>query len=301
MTNRSTPTPAGALRALLEQPGLSCLLEAHNTASALLAQGAGVPGIWASSLTISCASGYRDNNTMSMSHVLDLLEAMTARVSAPVLFDGDTGYGDFAHVELLVQRLCARRVAGVCLEDKLLPKRNSFVESPAQQLARAEELCGKLRAARAACADPSFVLVARTEALIVGAGLDEALRRAHAYIDAGADAILVHSKAPDFSEIEAFMTRWEQRAPVVCVPTTYSTTPLAKMEEAGVSLVIWANYMLRAAIGAMRQVAAHVAAHGTVLGMDEAAPGLALASVRELLELQDNDGLLRDELRYGAF
>jgi phosphoenolpyruvate phosphomutase len=288
---------SAALRALLTSPTLSCLLEAYNAASALLVERAQVAGIWASSLTISCANGYRDNNTLSMSQVLDLLESITERTTKPLLFDGDTGYGDFAHVELLTRRLCARGVAGLCMEDKQLPKRNSFVESPSQQLATIKGFCGKLQAAREAATDDDFVLVARTEALIVGAGLDEALERAHAYIDAGADAILIHSKQASFEQIAQFLARWERRAPIVCVPTTYSQTPVEVMEEAGVSVAIWANYMLRAAITAMRQVAQHVGQHRTITGFDE----LALSSVADLFELQDNAGLLQNEGRFGCF
>lgn len=293
------PSRARALRALLQTPKLECILEAHNAASALLVEQSEVSGIWASSLTLSCANGYRDNNTLCMSQVLDILESMTERTTKPILFDADTGYGDFAHTEVLARRLSARKIAGMCIEDKRLPKRNSFVESPAQQLADVDEFCGKLQAAREASQDDDFVIIARTEALIVGAGLEEALMRADRYVEAGADALLIHSKASDFEEISAFLARWrcERDTPIVCVPTTYSSTPTARMEAEGVSMVIWANYMLRAAVAAMRQVAQHISQTGSAQGLEAQ---LMLASVKDLFELQDNAGLLANEARFGA-
>lgn len=284
-----------SLRALLMRDGVDVLLEAHDTVSAQLAQEAGVPGVWASSLSISCARGYRDDNTLSMSEVLCILESMTDRLHIPVLFDGDTGYGSFAHTELLVKRLCARGVAGVCIEDKRLPKRNSFVRSHQQRLEDPEVFVGKIKAAKDAQTDPAFVVVARTEAMIVGLEVDDALERAARYEEAGADALLIHSKDTTFDRMALFLERYQGDVPIVVVPTTYADTPPARMAEAGVSVCIWANHMLRASIHAMRLVAAHVATHGTVAGAH-----VPMVPVQELFRLQDVEGLLEHEARYGG-
>src|SRR3712207_2884129 len=166
----------------------------RNGLSAKIAEEAGFEGIWASSLSISAALGIRDNNEASWTQVLEVAEFMADATSVPILLDGDTGYGNFNSVRRLVAKLEQRGIAGVCMEDKLFPKTNSFLRSTAQPLADMEEFAGKIRAAKEAQLDDDFVVVARVEALIAGHGLEEALVRAKAYRRAGADAILIHSK-----------------------------------------------------------------------------------------------------------
>ncbi len=281
------------LRALLESPKTEHVLEAHNALSATLVQEAGIPGLWASSLTLSCAYGLRDNSELTMTEVLDVLESITAKVEIPILFDGDTGYGQFSHFQQLVRKLCLRQVGGVCIEDKIFPKTNSFLRSEGQSLAPIEEFAGKIRAGKDAQTDPGFVVAARTEALIVGMDMEEALHRAEKYAEAGADAILIHSKARNFAPVAEFMSKWRGGVPVICVPTTYYSTPMEAFNEAGVSLVIWANHMLRAALGSMQAVANHIGKTGTARDLED-----DIASVKEVFRLQDADGLLEGERVY---
>ena len=287
-------TPSRRLKELVEGPGCKQLLEAHNALSATLVEAAGVAGIWASSLTLSCSYGLRDNSELTMTQVLDILESMTERVQVPILFDGDTGYGQFSHFQQLVRKLCARNVGGVCIEDKVFPKTNSFLNSEQQQLAPIEEFCGKLRAGKDAQPDPDFVIVARTEALVTGLDVSAALERAERYAEAGADAVLVHSKAKTFAPIEEFMGRWRGGAPVICVPTTYYSTPTQTFERAGISVVIWANHLLRAAVAAMQQVASHVGRTGSARDIED-----LIVPVKELFRLQDTQALSESELVYG--
>ncbi len=281
------------LRALLESPRVEHILEAHNALSATIVQEAGIPGLWASSLTLSCAAGLRDNSELTMTEVLDTLESMTAKADIPILFDGDTGYGQFSHFQQLVRKLCLRDVGGVCIEDKVFPKTNSFLRSEAQVLAPIDEFCGKIRAGKDAQTDPDFIVAARTESLIVGLDIADALDRAERYAEAGADAVLIHSKAKTFAPIQEFMTRWSGAAPVIVVPTTYYSTPMEAFQEAGISLVIWANHMLRAAIGAMQEVANHIGEVGTARDLED-----KIVSVKEVFRLQDADGLLEGEKQY---
>ena len=281
------------LRELLESPRVEQILEAHNSLSATIVEEAGISGLWASSLTLSCAAGLRDNSELTMSEVLDVLETMTARANIPILFDGDTGYGQFSHFQQLVRKLCLRRVGGVCIEDKVFPKTNSFLRSESQPLAPVEEFAGKLRAGKDAQTDPDFVVVARTEALIVGLDTAAAIDRAERYVEAGADAILIHSKERTFGQVQDFMSKWSGRAPVVCVPTTYYSTPMEAFDQAGISLVIWANHMLRAGIGAMQNVANEIGQKGTARDLED-----AIAPVKEVFRLQDADGLLAGEKAY---
>lgn len=289
----TAPSRSRSLRVLMSRQGGGYLLEAHNAVSARIAFEAGVPGLWASSLTLSCAQGVRDNSEMTMTEALQVLESMTTAVPCPVLFDGDTGYGTFGHFQQLVKRLCARSVAGVAIEDKVFPKTNSFLRSEQQELAPIEEFCGKIRAGKDAQRDPEFVIVARTEALIAGLGMDVAIERAERYVDAGADAVLIHSKARTFAEIAEFMRRFSRRVPVACVPTTYYSTPPEAFSGASVSLVIWGNHMLRASVQAMKDIAGRVVAAGSAREVEG-----QIASVSDLFRLQDAEGLFDLERIY---
>ena len=136
-------TRFAALRHELLSPTLSFLMEAHNGLSAKIVEEAGFAGIWASGLSISAALGVRDNNEASWTQVLEILEFMADATSLPILVDGDTGYGNFNNVRRLVRKLCQRGIAGVCIEDKLFPKTNSFI-GEAQPLADIDEFCGRI-------------------------------------------------------------------------------------------------------------------------------------------------------------
>ena len=286
-TARTLPeiTRPARLRSLLLSPDLTFIMEAHSGLSAKIVEEAGFPGVWASGLSISAMLGLRDNNEASWTQVLDVLEFMADATTLPILVDGDTGYGNFNNVRRLVRKLGERGIAGVCLEDKLFPKTNSFL-GERQPLADMAEFCGRIRAGKDAQTDPDFCLVARTEALISGHSMAEALERAEAYHAAGADAILVHSKKPDASEIIGFMQRWDRRCPVVVVPTMYYATPASTFREAGLSLVIWANHLVRASITGMREAARSIAASESLMEVED-----RVTSVRDIFRLTGNDEL----------
>jgi len=283
---------AAALRRDLTAPGLSFLMEAHNGLSAKIVEETGFPGIWASGLSISAALGVRDSNEASWTQVLEVLEFMADATALPILVDGDTGHGNFNNVRRFVRKLGERGVAGVCIEDKLFPKSNSFV-GERQPLAEIDEFCGRLKAAKDSQTDPDFCLVARTEALISGHPMTEALRRAEAYHAAGADAILIHSKRAEADEILEFCRMWQNRCPVVIVPTMYHATPTEVFRAAGISLVIWANHNLRAALSAMRDVCRRIHDEQCLANVEG-----KVASVRDIFELADNRELEDAELRY---
>ena len=278
---------------LLRSPQVEFLMEAHSGLSARIAEEAGFQGLWGSGLSISAAMGVRDNNEASWTQVLDHVEFMADATRVPLLLDADTGYGNFNNVRRLVRKLESRGVAAMCIEDKLFPKTNSFIRGEAQPLAEIEEFAGKIRAAKDTQSDPDFCVVARVEAFIAGWGLAETLKRAEAYHRAGADAVLIHSKlhAPD--EILAFMREWGATCPVVIVPTMYYDTPTRVFEEAGVSLVIWANHLLRASIAAMQQAARRIHAARSVEPLEG-----EIVPVEEVFRLQDARELEEAEKRY---
>jgi phosphoenolpyruvate phosphomutase len=277
---------------MLQRPGLEFLMEAHDGLSARIAQEAGFSGVWASGLSISASMGVRDSNEASWTQVLEVLEFMSDATSIPVLVDADTGYGNFNNVRRLVRKLEQRGIAAMCIEDKLFPKTNSFIGEH-QPLADAAEFAGKIRAAKDSQSNPDFCVVARVEALIAGWGIDEALRRAEAYHAAGADAILIHSKRSTAEEVLEFAARWENRCPIVIVPTTYARTPTSAFEDAGISMVIWGNHLLRASVRAMQEAAAVAYGARSVQGLDE-----RLVPVAEVFRLQDASELAAAELRY---
>jgi len=277
---------------LLAAPETVFAMEAHSGLSAKVVEEAGFPVVWASGLSISAALGLRDRNEASWTQVLEVLEYMSDATSIPILLDGDTGYGDFNNFRRLVRKLCARDVAAVCIEDKIFPKTNSFLDGD-QSLTPVEEFCGKLRAGKDSQTDPDFRIIARTEALIAGRGMNEALDRAHAYREAGADAILIHSRKSTADEVLRFAAAWEDGAPLVVVPTKYYATPTRAFRDAGISLVIWANHTLRASLAAMRETTREIARRESLVEVESRVAGLD-----EVFALVGNDELAAAEPRY---
>lgn len=288
-----TATRASQLRAMLCSNQLEFLMEAHNGLSARIVREAGFKGIWASGLAISAQFGVRDNNEASWTQVVDNLEFMADASDLPILLDGDTGYGNFNNMRRLVRKLEQRGVAGVCIEDKVFPKTNSFIGGERQPLADIDEFCGKIKAGKDSQADDDFSIVARVEALIAGWGMEEALRRAEAYRQAGADAILIHSKLKRADEIVQFAREWDNRCPLVIVPTKYYSTPTDVFREAGISVVIWANHLIRSATSAMQAVAAEIHRSETLINVED-----RIATVDEIFRLQDADEYTEAEDRY---
>jgi phosphoenolpyruvate phosphomutase len=280
-------------REMLESSELEFVMEAHDGLSAKIVEEAGFKGIWASGLCISAALGVRDNNEASWTQVLEVLEFMSDATTIPIMVDADTGYGNFNNVRRLVHKLEQRDVAAMCIEDKLFPKTNSFISGETQPMAEMAEFVGKIKAAKDTQQDPDFCVVARTESFIVGRGLSEALRRAEAYHEAGADAILMHSKISTAEQVLSFMKEWQDTCPVVIVPTMYYSTPTEVFAEAGVSMVIWANHLLRSAITAMQETAATLYREQTLMAIEQ-----GIASVKEIFRLQNADELKEAEQIY---
>ncbi|HEX6811540.1 MAG TPA: phosphoenolpyruvate mutase [Planctomycetota bacterium] len=278
---------------LLQSNQLEFLLEAHNGISARIGQEAGFKGLWASGLCMSGQCAVRDSNEASWTQVLEVLEFMSDATTVPILLDGDTGYGNFNSMRRLVHKLEQRDVAAVCIEDKLFPKTNSFISGETQPLADPEEFAGKIKAGKDAQRDKDFCIVARVEAFIAGWGLGEALRRAHTYADAGADAILIHSAKSVPDEVLAFRKAWDRKTPVVIVPTRYYSTPTDVYRDAGFSMVIWANHLLRSAVGAMQRTAARIATDQNLLAIED-----EVVSVAEIFRLQGAEELAAAEQRY---
>ena len=141
-------TKTARFRRMLRSQELEFLIEAHNGLSAKIGEEAGFSGIWASGLCLAAQFGVRDSNEASWTQILEMLEFMSDATSVPILLDGDTGYGNFNNLRRLVAKLEQRGVAAVCIEDKLFPKKNSFINGGAQPLEEIDEFCGKIKAGK---------------------------------------------------------------------------------------------------------------------------------------------------------
>ena len=293
-SSSSSTRKTTALKSMLKSSQLEFLMEAHNGLSAKIVEESGFKGIWGSGLSISAAMGVRDSNEASYTQVLEVLEFMSDVTSIPILLDADTGYGNFNNARILVRKLEQRGVAGACIEDKLFPKSNSLLgNTESKPLASIDEFSMKIKAMKDAQRDPDFVVVARVEAFIAGWGLEEALKRSEAYMAAGADAILMHSKRSDHSEIEAFMKEWKGRHPVIIVPTKYYTTPTKTFKDWGVSTVIWANHNMRSCITAMQKTTKQIFDDQSLVNVEP-----HIATVKEVFRLQGQPELDAAEKKY---
>ncbi|CAF1388597.1 unnamed protein product [Adineta steineri] len=291
---KATSTDRSAqLKQMLLSPKLEFIMEAHSALSAKIVEETGFKAIWASGLSMSASLGLRDSNEASWTQVLDILEFMSDATTIPILVDADTGFGNFNNARRLVRKLEQLGIAGACIEDKLFPKTNSLLDNREQPLADIDEFALKIRAMKDTQQDPNFCVIARVEAFISGWGLDEAIRRAEAYLSAGADAILMHSKQKDPKEIEQFMKAWNNQGPVVIVPTNYYQTPTDTFQKWGISTVIWANHNLRSSIKAMQATSKRIYNEQTLVNIEP-----NIVSVKEVFRLQNDQELVNAEKKY---
>ena len=288
---------AKKLRQMLFSDELEFIMEAHNGMSAKIVEEAGFKGIWASGLCLSGSLGLRDDNEASWSQVVDVLETMSNVTNIPILVDGDQGYGNFNNARIFCSNLEKRGIAGVVFEDKLFPKTNSFIEvEGGQKLADIHEFCGKIRSCKDNQINPYFVVIARLEAFIAGYDVEEALKRALAYHAAGADAILVHSKIGTSSDIDAFMKRWDNRCPIVIVPTKYYSTPTTHFRDSGISTIIWANHNFRSCIDIMRKTSKQIFEDQSLMNVEK-----NIATVKDIFNYTGEDDLKKDEDKYDKY
>ncbi len=283
------------LRKLFERPGVVRFVGAHNPLGARLIERAGFEGVWASGLEISASFALPDANIVSMSQFLEAARQMNEAVSLPVVSDCDTGYGNANNVMYMVRMFESAGIAGVSIEDKKFPKDNSLLEGGRQNLASISEFQGKVRAAKDAQKDKDFMVISRVEALIAGWGMEEALKRAHAYVDAGTDAILIHSKKNTPEEIVEFTRHWRGRAPLVVVPTNYPMITCKELKALGIKMTIYANHGLRSAVKAMEEVLQEIKKAGCISTIQE-----RIVPMNHIFELQGTLEMKAKEKKYLA-
>lgn len=290
----TTDTRRAQLRIALTRKKCLRVLETHSPISALLAEktsrkdketGEAIiyDAFWSSSLTDSTERGKPDIEALDIPNRLSNINDIFEVTSIPLIMDGDTG-GKPEHFALNVRSLERVGVSAVIIEDKTGLKKNSlFGNDVAQQQESIEEFCHKIRTGKAAQITRDFMIIARVESLILDAGMEDALQRASAYVEAGADGIMIHSRQKGPDEVIEFARRFKAQcpnSPLVCVPTSYAQTYFSDLEQAGFNVVIYANHMLRSAYVAMQHVANEILRHGRTLEAEQ-----HCLSINEILQL----------------
>ncbi len=277
----ATSVRSSLLRRLLDSEPIVRIIEAHSPISAIIAENANVivgetskefHGFWASSLTDSTQLGKPDNESVSISERLLSVDKIFDVTSKPLIFDADTG-GKPEHFALNVKSMERIGISAAVIEDKSGLKYNSLLgTSPHQDIEDIDKFCQKLEAGSRARAALDFMIVARLESLILNLGMNDAINRACRYVEAGADAILIHSRKSTPVEVYEFAKKFKDlhpKVPLVCVPTTYNIVTDDELMNNGFDVVIYANHMFRAAYPGMRNVADSILRNGRSKEADE--------------------------------
>lgn len=281
------------LRRLIAAKKIVRILESHNGLTGLIIENTNVmidgmkqefDGMWASSLTDSTSKGKPDIEAVDVTTRLHDLNDALEVTTKPVIFDGDTG-GKVEHFVFTVRTLERLGISAVIIEDKVGLKQNSLFGTDAVQTQDSiEGFCAKIQAGKRAQVTEDFMIIARIESLIAGKPVDDALERAHAYVQAGADGVMIHSKNKDGMDIKEFCERFRQKdmnTPIVAVPTTYNQFTEDELASWGINVVIYANHLLRSAYPAMLNCAKSILTHGRSL---EASNDYCMP-IKEILEL----------------
>lgn len=289
----TTESRRSALKKALRSGRCLRVIEAHSPISALLAesvratdangQAAAYDAFWSSSLTDSTERGKPDIEALDIRSRLHNINEIFEVTSLPLIMDGDTG-GQPEHFALHVHSLELAGVSAVIIEDKTGLKKNSlFGNEVPQQQEEIASFCEKIRIGKRAQITDDFMIIARIESLILEAGMQDALTRAFAYVDAGADGIMIHSRRKSPEEVIEFARSFKTQCPhipLVCVPTSYAAIHFNDLESAGFNVVIYANHMLRSAYLGMQRVAVDILKHGRSLESEAQCLG-----INEILEL----------------
>ncbi len=270
------------LRKDLESKSILKVCGAFDAMSAKLVEHNGFDAIWAGSFAISATHAVPDASILTMTEFFDAASNMTETCKIPIIADCDTGYGGPSNVSHLVRKYENAGIAAICIEDKTFPKQNSLLENGQNDLISEKDFVAKIIAAKEAKQDQNFMVIARIEALISGAGMDEALKRATAYENAGADAILIHSKKKTPDEVFEFADSWKGNSPVVVIPTTYDTVTLDDLISHKIKMVIHANQTLRAAHASMSRILKQMINSDSLSKVKE-----EISSMEEIFELQE--------------
>ena len=274
-------TGSEKLRKKLKEKSILKIGGAFDAMSAKLVEINEFDAVWAGSFAISATHAVPDASIMTMTEFLQVAKNMVDSCDIPIIADCDTGFGGPSNVSHLVKQYEQAGVAGISIEDKIFPKQNSLLKNGKQELLSEKEFVAKIIAGKEAKINKNFMIIARTEALIAGLGVDEAIKRATAYENAGADAILIHSKSDTPKEVFEFCNLWKGVVPIIVVPTSYGDVTINELEEHNVKMVIYANQTLRIAHKAMSILLKKLEKANSLNEVDE-----EISSMEEIFELQ---------------
>ena len=283
----------GILKRLLNSKNIVRFIETHNPLSAMIAENSNhvkkdgtvksFDGFWSSSLTDSTSMGMPDTESLDISRRLQNVSQIFDVTSKPLIFDGDTG-GRVEHLDMKIKSMERLGVSAVIIEDKTGLKKNSLLKNTSNQTQEDKnKFAEKIAIAKKSQLSDDFMIIARIESFILGKKVSDALDRARAYIDAGADGIMIHSKSKKTDEIFKFSNLFKkkyQNIPLICVPSTYNHVREKDLINNGFNLVIYANHLLRASYPAMNKVAKNILKNGRSKEADS-----HLSSINEILNL----------------
>ena len=278
------------LRNELESKSILKVGGAFDAMSAKLVENSGFDAIWAGSFGISATHALPDASILTMTEFLNVASNMEDACDIPIIADCDTGFGGPSNVTHMVKKYEKTGVAAVCIEDKTFPKQNSFLENSKQELLPEKEFVAKIIAAKEAKENSNFMIIGRTEALISGLGMKEAIKRANAYEKAGADAILIHSKQDTPEEIFEFSESWGGTLPLVVVPTSFPTVKLDELVSHKIKMVIYANQTLRATHAIISKVLEQLKNSASINDLS-----IDMTSMQEIFQLQETYNIKKQE------
>ena len=278
------------LRNDLESKSILKVVGAFDAMSAKLVENSGFDAIWAGSFGISATHALPDASILTMTEFLNVASNMEDACDIPIIADCDTGFGGPSNVSHMVKKYEKTGVAAVCIEDKTFPKQNSFLENSKQELLPEKEFVAKIIAAKEAKENSNFMIIGRTEALISGLGMKEAVKRANAYEKAGADAILIHSKQDSPEEIFEFSESWGGTLPLVVVPTSFPTVKLDELISHKIKMVIYANQTLRATHAIISKVLEQLKNSASINDLS-----IDMTSMQEIFQLQETYNIKKQE------
>ena len=272
---------AKELRSKIKDKSILKIGGAFDAMSAKLIEINDFDAVWAGSFAISATHAVPDASIMTMTEFLQVAKNMVDSCNIPIIADCDTGFGGPSNVSHLVKQYEQAGVAGISIEDKIFPKQNSLLENGKHELLSEKDFVAKIIAAKESKSDQDFMIIARTEALIAGLGVEEAIKRANAYEVAGADAILIHSKSSTPIEIFEFCDNWKGNIPLVVVPTSYGGVKINELVSHKIKMVIYANQSLRIAHKSMSRLLKKMKNVDSLDEIDE-----ELSSMEEIFDLQ---------------
>ena len=278
------------LRNELESKSILKVGGAFDAMSAKLVENSGFDAIWAGSFGISATHALPDASILTMTEFLNVASNMEDACDIPIIADCDTGFGGPSNVSHMVKKYEKTGVAAVCIEDKTFPKQNSFLENSKQELLPEKEFVAKIIAAKEAKENSNFMIIGRTEALISGLGMKEAVKRANAYEKAGADAILIHSKQDSPEEIFEFSESWGGTLPLVVVPTSFPTVKIDELISHKIKMVIYANQTLRATHAIISKVLEQLKNSASINDLS-----IDMTSMQEIFQLQETYNIKKQE------